>query len=87
MKTTNAQNSGWILESGRELHQFAADPKNYKRVPLELMIETDGTLAAMRDWPVGTEVARFYVTKLWQFIVRDDGGNIVPATKDTRHET
>src|SRR5258708_19966043 len=37
MKTTNSQNSGWILESRRELHHSAADPQNYKRFPLALI--------------------------------------------------
>ena len=37
--------SGWILASGRESRQFVSDARNYKLVPLEMMIGSDATLA------------------------------------------
>lgn len=86
MEMTESWHSGWVLDSGRESPEFSKDARNYKPVALELMIETDGTLAPLRDWPVGTEVARFYVTKNWDFITRDKDGQIVGASKhEGRH--
>jgi hypothetical protein len=69
--------SGWRLSSGRESSEFAADPTNYKRVPLNVMIDGDPTLAPIRDWPVGTEVARPEVSEPWQLVAesRDEDGN------------
>jgi hypothetical protein len=61
--------SGWRLSSGRESPEFAAEPMNYKRVPLNVMLDGDHTLAPLRDWPVGTEVTRCDVSDPWQFIV------------------
>jgi hypothetical protein len=61
--------SGWRFSSRRESHEFAADPMNYKLVPLKMMIEADHTLAPMRDWPMGTEVTRSEVSDPWRFIV------------------
>ena len=78
--------SGWILASGRESRQFASDAKNYKLVPLEMMIDSDATLAPLRDCPVGAEVTRLQVSKPWRFIVQgrvvDEDGNMVERGKD-----
>ena len=80
-KPNNVSDSGWILDSGRESREFAADPGNYKLVPLERMIDTDATLAPLRDWPLGTEITRLEVLKPWRFIVNeqvvDEDGKIV----------
>ena len=82
----NVSDSGWILSSGRESRQFASDAKNYKLVPLEMMIESDQTLVPMRDWPVGTEVTRLRIDEPWRFIVDDkvvdDDGRTVGGVKD-----
>src|ERR1035437_8683012 len=64
---SNISDSGWILASGRESKEFAANPRNYKLVPLELMIETEGTLALLRDMPLGTEITRREVSEPWRF--------------------
>jgi hypothetical protein len=74
--------SGWVLNSGRESTAFSKDVRNYRPVPLELMIENDATLALLRDLPVGTELARYYVTKDWRFITRDKVGKIVKGRND-----
>ena len=82
----NVSDSGWILASGRESREFASDAGNYKLVPLEMMIETDQTLAPMREWPVGTEVTRLLRDEPWRFIVDDkvvdDDGKAVGELRD-----
>ena len=70
-KANNVSDSGWILASGRESKDFAAAPGNYKLVPLERLIETDATLALLRDLPLGTEITRLDVSKPWRYIVND----------------
>ncbi len=70
-KLKNVSDSGWILASGRESNEFAADSGNYKLVPLERMIDTDPTLALLRDLPLGTEITRLDVSEPWRFIVND----------------
>jgi hypothetical protein len=81
----NLSDSGWILSSGHESVEFSSDPDNYKLVPLEMMIQTDQTLAALRDFPVGTEITRRQIGEPWRFIVDgkvvDADGKVVGALK------
>ena len=67
----NISDSGWILSSSHESPEFSSDADNHKLVPLEMMIQTDPTLAALRDFPVGTEITRREMTEPWRFIVDD----------------
>jgi hypothetical protein len=67
----NVSDSGWMLASGRETPEFTADPNNFKLVPFERMIDTDETLAPLRDFPEGTEITRSEVAEPWRFIVND----------------
>jgi hypothetical protein len=68
-ESKNVADSGWIIASGTESADFAADPRNYALVPLELMIETDASLAILRDEPVGTELTRRHANEPWRWIV------------------
>ena len=72
----NISDSGWILSSGHESVEFSSDPVNYKLVPLEMMIQTDQTLEALRDFPMGTEITRARIGEPWRFIV---DGKVVDA--------
>ena len=67
----NVSDSGWVLSSGKESQEFSADSSNFKLVPLEMMIETDTTLAPLRDFPEGTELTRLQPVEPWRFIVDD----------------
>jgi hypothetical protein len=67
----NVSDSGWMLASGTESEQFAADSNNFKLVPLDRMITADSTLAPLRDFPVRTEVTRSQVSEPWRFVVDD----------------
>jgi hypothetical protein len=86
MHTNRSGDTGWILNSGHESRKFSLDPKNYRPVPLELLIESDRTLSPMSDWPVGTEVTRLHVTEPWRFIVGgkvvDDEGKVLGGVRD-----
>jgi len=77
----NISDSGWMLSSGQESGEFRSEVDNYKIVPLGRMIDTDQTLAPMRDWPIGTEVTRRNQGEPWRFIVDDkvvdDDGKVV----------
>jgi hypothetical protein len=85
-KPNNVSGSGWILASGRESKEFAADADNYKLVPLERLIDADPTLAPLRDWPLGTEITRRNVSEPWRFIVNDqvvdDDGRVVGGLRE-----
>jgi len=85
-KPNNVSDSGWILASGRESKKFAADPGNYKLVPLERMLETDDTLAPLRELPLGTEITRLNTSEPWRFIVNDqvvdEDGKIVGGLRE-----
>jgi len=85
-KPHNVSDSGWILSSGEESKQFAADPDNYKMVPLERMIDDDRTLGPLRDLPIGTEITRRDVSEPWRFIVNDqvldDDGKVVGEPRE-----
>jgi hypothetical protein len=72
----NVSDSGWTLSSGRESPDFSSDAANYKLVPLERMIQDDPSLAAIRDYPVGTEITWLRVAEPWRFIVE---GKVVDA--------
>ncbi|HLX68810.1 MAG TPA: DUF2185 domain-containing protein [Verrucomicrobiae bacterium] len=67
----NVSDSGWMLSSGLEPAGFESKADNYNIVPLERMIQTDATLAALRDFPEGTEITRKDITEPWRFIVND----------------
>ena len=67
----NISDSGWTLSSCQESKDFAADSNNFKLVPLERMIDTDSTLALLKDLPVGTEITLRVVFEPWRFIVDD----------------
>jgi hypothetical protein len=67
----NVSDSGWILASGKESQEFSSDSRNFKLVPLEMMIKTDATLAPLRKFPEGTELTRRQTTEQWRFIVDD----------------
>lgn len=67
----NVSDSGWMLYSGEESPEFNSNPDNFKLVPLNRMIDTDPTLAALLDFPEGTEMTRRSVSEPWRFIVGD----------------
>ncbi len=85
-RPNNVSDSGWILASGCESREFADDPRNYKLVPLERMIQDDATLAPMRGWQVGTEVTRLRRDEPWRFIVDgkvvDEDGKVIGGLRD-----
>src|ERR1051326_3504395 len=68
-RPNNISDSGWILSSGKESPEFNSDSGNFKLVPLEMMIQTDATLAPLREFPEGTELTRLQTTEPWRFIV------------------
>jgi len=70
-KPNNVSDGGWMLASGTESKEFAADSNNFKLVPLDRMITADTTLTSLRDLPVGAEVTRSQVSEPWRFIVDD----------------
>jgi hypothetical protein len=82
----NVSDSGWILASGGESKEFAAASSNYRLVPLERMIESDATLAPLRDFPPGTELTRREVSEPWRFIVDDqvvdEDGKVVGGLRE-----
>lgn len=71
-KPNNISDSGWILNSGSETQAYANDPKNYKLVPLEMMIKDDATLAPLRSFSVGTEITRTAREEPWRYIVENE---------------
>jgi len=81
----NASDNGWFLSSGRETPEFLSDPRNYKLVPFDRMIDVDPTLAPLRDFPAGSEITRKLVSEPWRFIVGDkvidDDGKTVGGVK------
>ena len=82
----NVSDSGWTLSSRQESKEFCDDSSNYKLVPLERMIETDDTLAILRDLSVGSEITRRQVSEPWRFIVEDrvvdDDGKVVGGVRE-----
>ena len=82
----NISDSGWILSSGQESKEFAAASDNFKLVPLERMIDTDSTLAQLRELPVGAEITRREVSEPWRFIVDDrvvdEDGKVVGGLRE-----
>ena len=68
----NVSDSGWVLSSGKESPEYSSDSRNFKLVPLEMMIQTDESLAVLRDFPEGTEVTRREITEPWRFISGED---------------
>jgi hypothetical protein len=82
----NVSDSGWILSSGQESKEYAADSNNFKLVPLGRMIDTDSTLAPLINLPVGTEITRRSISEPWRFIVDnkvvDEDGNVVGGLRE-----
>lgn len=85
-RPNNVSDSGWILSSGKEPSAYSADSRNFKLVPLERMIETDATLAPLREFSEGTELTRRQPSEPWRFIVDDRvvdaDGNVVGGLSD-----